>query len=166
MMVNAVAAKRVSCRSLAVMKLAHLLLMTFGTSGLCFCFAWLLSFAGLQLSFGARYWLTFPIAFFVALLLAWPVSRLFGLSPLMIFAGPCPGCHTRPSGWWATESGKVRLVLTCGSCGEQSELWLTRRPPADLVSPTRRTFRLGWPEFLGIWHEVQPQHSTGRDGPA
>jgi hypothetical protein len=148
------------------MKLSHLLLMVFGSSGLSFFFSWLLSFAGAHLSSTERYWLSFTIAFFVAIILAWPVSRLFRLSPLMIFAGPCPGCHTRPPGWWATEAGKMRLILNCGACGEQSELWLTRRPTNDVSSGTGHIFRLRWPEFLGIWREVRSQHTTGRDASA
>ena len=137
------------------MTLPHLLLMTFGTTGLAFLFSWLLSRGGAHASFVTLYGLSLPLAFIVTLLLAWPVARFFRLRPLIVFAGPCPGCRIRPLGWWATELSPERLLLACGACGERLELWLTRKPPADLVSATVRTYRLRWPEFLGIWREVR-----------
>src|SRR5690349_13298140 len=138
------------------MTLPHLLLMTFGTTGLAFLFGGLLSRAA-HASFGMLYGLSLPVAFVVTLLLVWPVARFFRLRPLMMFAGPCPGCRIRPHGWWARELSPERLLLACGACGERLELWLTRRPPADLMSATVRTYRLRWPEFLGLWREVPGQ---------
>jgi hypothetical protein len=146
------------------MTLPHVLLMTIGTTGLNFLFGWLLSRAGLHTSFVTLYWLSFPLAFAVMLLLAWPISRLFRLRPLMIFSGPCPGCRTRPSGWLATPSGPARLEMICGACGERLELWLMRRPPAGLVPGTVPTYRLCWPEFLGIWCKVPSQDVGGTVG--
>ena len=146
------------------MKLAHLLIMVFTTAGLLLPVAWLLSLAGMSVTCGAMFWLSAPIAFFAALPLAWPISRLFRLSPLMIFAGPCPGCRTRPAGWWGTQSGRKTLLLVCGACGERVELWLTRRPSLDLVPASARIFRLRWPEFLGIWQEVQHRNDSGTAG--
>jgi len=141
------------------MKLSHLLLMVFMVATVVVLLA--LVFPGLAVTSSRVYWLTLPLSFLIALLLAWPVSRLLRLSPLMIFAGPCPGCKTRPSGWWSTtESDKVRLVLVCGACGERSELWLTRKPPADRHAKANHTFRLRWPQFLGVWATVQ-RHSGG-----
>ena len=137
------------------MTLPHLLLMTFGTTALSFLFGGLLWRAGAQASFLTLYSLSSPVAFCVTLFLAWPIARLFRLRPLMIFAGPCPGCGKRPPGWWAKELGRERLLLGCGVCGEKLELWLTRKPPAALVSATVRTYRLRWPEFLGVWREVR-----------
>src|SRR5215475_12845265 len=118
------------------MKLPHLLLMQFGTTTFGFLFCWLLSRAGAQASFHTLCYLSFPVAFFVTLLLAWPISRLIRLTPLMIFAGPCPGCRKRPPGWWATETGREKLLLNCGLCGDQLELWLTRSPQAGHLSAT------------------------------
>jgi len=148
------------------MKLPHLLLMIFGTTVLSFLFAWLLSHAGVQASFHTLYYLSSPVAFFVALPLAWPISRLFSMTPLMIFSGPCPGCQRRPPGWWAMETGRKKLLLTCGACGEQLDLWLTRTPPVDLVSSTVPVFKLRWPEYLGIWQEVRCQNDAKTEGAA
>jgi hypothetical protein len=93
------------------MKLSHVLLMSFLTGGIGLL-------VGARASqHGALFWLFIPIALFVALLMAWPISRLLRLSPLMIFAGPCPACRTSPPGWWAKEAGSRRFVLTCGTCG-------------------------------------------------
>src|SRR5215475_8337583 len=102
----------------------------------------------------------------VMLLLAWPISQLFRMTPLMIFSGPCPGCQRRPPGWWTTEAGRKKLLLTCGACGEQLDLWLTRTPPVDLVSSTVPVFKLRWPEFLGIWQEVRCQDDAKTEGAA
>jgi hypothetical protein len=137
------------------MNLPHLLLMIFGTNSLSLLFGWLLSQAGAQASFRTLCCLSVPVALFVTLLLAWPISRLLRLTPLMIFAGPCPGCRRRPPGWWAIEAEKERLLLTCGACDEPLELWLTRTPPIRLLSATIPVFNLRWPEFLGIWKEVR-----------
>ena len=148
------------------MKLSHLLVMVFTTTGVLLLFSWLLSLAGMPTCSGALLWLLSLFACFASLPLAWPISRLFRLSPLMIFAGPCPGCRTRPPGWWGTESGREKLLLVCGACGERVELWLTRRPPTHLVSAEARTFRLRWPEFLGIWQELQRPGHPGTLGQA
>jgi hypothetical protein len=142
------------------MKLPHLLLMQFGTAGFGLLLCWLLSRAGAQASFHTLRYLSFPVAFFVTLLLAWPISRLTRLTPPMIFAGPCPGRRRRPQGWWATETGRGKLLLNCGVCGDQLELWLTRSPPAGLVSATIPIFKLRWPKFLGIWREVLCQNDA------
>jgi hypothetical protein len=135
-------------------KLSHLLVMVLGTLTNTILLGWLLSRAGLQAPLQTLQWLAMPAAMFIALLLAWPVSRFLGLSPLMILAGPCPGCRSRPPGWWGTKSGRARLTLICGACGERVELWLTRRPPAGQVLEAGHVFRLRWPEFLGLWYRV------------
>ena len=130
------------------MKLSHVMLMTCLTGAI----------AAVTEPFvprhGAVWWLLLPIAVFAALLLAWPLSRLFRMSPLMVFSGPCPGCQARPPGWWAAEAESRRVVLVCGTCRERVELWLTRRPPVNAVPAAGHTFRLRWPEFLGMWCEV------------
>jgi len=83
--------------------------MIAGTSVSTILLGWLLCEAGVRAPFPTLMWLSMPVALFVALLLAWPVARLFGVGPLMMFAGPCPGCRTRPPGWWAKETGAKRL---------------------------------------------------------
>src|SRR5215467_12607823 len=128
------------------MKLQHLLVMAFGTSISSFLLVWTLARAGVDASPVTLMWLSVPVASFVALLVAWPISRLLRLSPLMIFAGPCPRCRTKPPGWWAAEQGRRRLVLRCGTCGEQVELWLSRKAPANPVPGTGHAFTLRWPE--------------------
>ena len=148
------------------MKLSHVLVTTLGTSAFCILFSWLLCIAGVQAPFITRSWICLPAAFVAALIVAWPVSRLLRMPPLMTFAGPCPGCHTRPPGWWATGSNGMKLVLLCGACGQQSELWLTRHPPRGEVATRGHTFRLRWPEFLGIWREVECAGDTTTGGPA
>jgi hypothetical protein len=142
------------------MKLSHLLLMMFGTTAVRILYEWILLQGGMQSSLLTRNYIAFPGAFFVMLLLAWPISRLFRMTPLMIFAGPCPGCRRRPPGWWATEIEGKKLLLSCGTCGKELELWLTRTPPVGLVSATVPVFKLRWPEFLGIWREVRCQNDA------
>lgn len=137
------------------MKLSHLLVLVFVATISSGLFVWVLSLAGVQASLPTLQWLSMPVGLFVALLVAWPISRLFGLSPLMIFAGPCPGCRTRPPGWWATQSGRQRVTLVCGACGERVELWLTRKPPAGFLSETGHVFSLRWPQFLGMWRQIR-----------
>jgi hypothetical protein len=146
------------------MTLAHQLLVTLNTIGFAFLFAWLLPGLGIEASFGAVYWSTLPIAFCCALIAPWPISRLFNLRPLMIFAGPCPGCGTRPPGWWATETTRNSLILKCDTCGELVHLWLTRTVPRGNRSTTAHVYRLRWPEFLGIWSEVKLQNPGVTEG--
>lgn len=137
------------------MKLSHLLLMMFLITALDLLFQGLLAIVGVRIYDGLLVVFLFPVAVWVA----WPVSRVLRMSPLMIFSGPCPRCKTRPPGWWAQSSFGRKVVLTCGECGEQLELWLTRKPPIDLVSTTVPAFRLRWPEFLGVWCRVQPKNA-------
>ena len=148
------------------MKLPHLLLMQFGTTTFGFLFCWLLSRAGAQASFHTLCYLSFPVAFFVTLLLAWPISRLIRLTPLMIFAGPCPGCRKRPPGWWATETGREKLLLNCGLCGDQLEVWLTNSkspgwPPVGDDSSVQATLA-GVPRYLAGGPVSERWQNTGR----
>ena len=137
------------------MRLSHLLVMVVPVSFCSGLSVTLLLGAGIPISERQLLWFTVPAAVFAGLAIAGPLSRLLGLSPLMIFAGPCPACHTRPSGWWAMESQPRRLILACGGCGAQLDLWLTRKRPADVRSQQRYVFVLRWPQFLGIWRRVQ-----------
>ena len=90
---------------------------------------------------------------FAALSLAWPIARLFGMTPMMTLAGPCPNCKTRPSGWWGSKPESNRLRLICGKCGTDVDLWL-RRPTSQPAVAARPTYRLRWPEFLGMWRRI------------
>ena len=137
------------------MKLSHLVVVVFVTTINLILLMWLLVRVGVPLSQATLQWLSMPVAVFAALLLAWPISRLLGLSPLMIFAGPCPGCRTRPPGWWVTRLAPRRLLLMCRACGKDVELWLRREAPTDRTSESRHMFTLRWPEFLGIWRQVR-----------
>lgn len=59
-----------------------------------------------------------------------------------------------------------RLILACGHCRAELELWLTRAPPADRISTSHPSFALRWPEFLGVWRAVTPAKGNGKgDGP-
>ncbi len=138
------------------MTLAHLFLLIIPTPVLSFFFGWMLGILGWDASFQLRYYASFPLAFFIAIVLAWPLSRLLRLRPIMAFAGPCPGCHTRPPGWHCLEFDGDRAMLECGTCGTPLELWLMRRPPGARLSTSIPSYALRWPEFLGIWHLVSP----------
>jgi len=138
------------------MTLAHLLLLVFPTTVLMFVFAWMPPILGWEASFHTRYYASFPLAFFVAIVLAGPLSRLLRLRPVMAYAGLCPGCHTRPPGWYCLKSERDRAMLKCGQCGTLVELWLTRTPPAAQLSTSVPSYALRWPEFLGIWRSVSP----------
>src|SRR5262245_5674126 len=136
------------------MKLSHLLVMTI-TTGVCsVLLTESLLYAGVRASARELELLTMPAALLLALVVAWPISRLFHISPLMIFSGPCPGCRTRPPGWWRVESHGKRLTIACATCGQRVDLWLTRKPETGAASGTSCVFTLRWPEFLGIWRRV------------
>lgn len=138
------------------MTLAHLFPLVFFTTALSFFFGWMLGVFGWEASFHTRYYAAIPLAFFVAIVLAWPLSRLLRLRPIMAFAGPCPGCHTRPPGWYCLEYERYRAMLECGTCGTRVDLWQTRTPPAARLSTSVPSYALRWPEFLGIWRSVSP----------
>src|SRR5262245_58418609 len=116
------------------MKLSHLLVMVFTSDTLSVVFSELLARAGVHGSSKELLLVSTIVAFPVAILIAWPISRLFRMSPLMTLAGPCPACHTRPGVWLGHPSGKTALHLSCGACGQQVELLLTRTPPRDVLS--------------------------------
>src|SRR5262249_12246087 len=78
------------------MTVAHLLLLLIPTSALTFLLAWLQSVIGVRLSFEARYWASFPLAFVASIFVAWPLARVFRVPPLMIFSGPCPAFQRSP----------------------------------------------------------------------
>ncbi len=138
------------------MTLAHFLLLVFPTAAVSFFFGWMLGILGWDVPLQARYYASVPVAFFVAIMLAWPLSRLLRVRPVMAYAGPCPGCHTRPPGWYCLEFDGDRAMLRCGTCGTQVELWLTRKPPVARLSTSIPSYALRWPEFLGIWRLVSP----------
>lgn len=130
------------------------------TSGTAMLVSWFLSLGGMPMRSNET--LPCALAFVIALHLAWPIARALNISPLMIFSGPCPSCQMRPPGWWASQSNKQHVLLVCGRCGERVELSLTRNPPPDFVQTAKHSFRLRWPEFLGIWQEFRP-HNPGRN---
>jgi hypothetical protein len=132
------------------MKLSHLLLVIALECVLVWPLASLLGWIGLDLSFETRVWICFVPAMLVALAIAWPVARVLGMPPLMIFSGPCPGCGRRPAGWWQVRSDAAQLHLVCGECGERVALWLTSAP-ASPVLPAVPTYALRWPRILGLW---------------
>src|SRR5262245_48437168 len=113
------------------MTVPHLLLVLVPTTALTFLFSWLQRLAGVSFSFEARYWTSFPIAFVVSIMLAWPLAQLFRVPPLMIFSGPCPACRRRPRGWWGDARTRDKLALQCGDCGERVDLWLAKLPQSS-----------------------------------
>jgi hypothetical protein len=136
------------------MKLSHLLLMIFFLSVLMPLFALIEGIVGIRASFGVREWIAAIPAFFVALVCAWPISRVLRMPPLMFLAGPCPKCQQRPAGWWATQPERDELVLRCGACGEQLVLWLGWSSSANLTSFGCPMFVLRRPKFLGMWRRI------------
>ena len=100
-----------------------------------------------------RLLLVFPVAIFAAVLLAWPIARLFGIGPLMVLSGRCPGCGQRPHAWGVLEKDANHLRLACSNCSQLVELWLSTTPPS-VHSETLPRYRLRWPKFLGLWKKV------------
>lgn len=92
-----------------------------------------------------RLWISIMPAIVAAILLALPFARLLGMTPLMVFSGPCPACRRRPPGWWNYGTGIDRLQLACGECGQQVGLWLTSPRPAYIVSADVPTYVLRRP---------------------
>jgi hypothetical protein len=129
------------------MRLGHLLLMVVLIAVQCAAITAVLPTAGPWVLASA------PV---VAVVLAGPLARLLRLPPLMMFSGPCPGCGTRPLGWWSPRSAGTPLPLICGHCGTEVDLWLTCRPPSHAASSPRPAYRLRWPPFLGIWRRIGP----------
>jgi hypothetical protein len=93
------------------------------------------------------------VAMMLAIFFAWPVARLFRVSPLMFLSGPCPGCGRRPSGWWSDQTDRHLLKLACGQCGQRVDVWLTKAPPTK-PSPDVPTYVLRGPRLLGIWRRI------------
>lgn len=100
--------------------------------------------------------------FVVTLQFAWLICRKFGMPPLMFLSGPCPKCNTRPPGWHCLKREEHWVKLSCGNCGAQLELWLTRKPPLEQVSLSVPSFALRWPEFLGRWRALTAVPRHGR----
>ena len=101
------------------------------------------------------------VFWFAGLPIYWPICRLLGIPPLFIFAPACPHCHKKPGGWWCVErqmpmKGRTpeRVVLACGLCEGRVELWLRRSVAMGAVSGSLPSYRLRWPEFLGIWRRL------------
>jgi hypothetical protein len=132
----------------------HLLLVLIPTTALTFLFSWLQKLAGVPLSFEVRYWTSFPIAFVVSIVVAWPLARIFRVPPLMIFSGPCPDCRRRPPGWWAAPGTGDRLALQCGNCGERVELWLKKPSQPSDAGFAVPSYALRAPKFLGLWRRI------------
>jgi len=102
-------------------------------------------------------WLLSLPTLVLTVVVASPISRLLRMEPLMIFAGPCPRCRTRPGGWWGRAAGAGKWRLACGRCGQLVELWV-RSPTQELPPSQIPRYALRWPQFLGIW---RPLDRTG-----
>ena len=123
---------------------------------------WLLKSAGLD--FGRENLAVAALSlvlWFAGLPLYWPICRLLGIPPLLIFAPACPHCGKQPGGWWCVErhmaqKGRTpeRVVLACGLCEGRVELWLRRCVASSAVTASLPSYRLRWPEFLGIWRRL------------
>jgi hypothetical protein len=139
------------------MTLSHFFVVIVPSVALTFLFTWLQGIVGVGLSFQVRYWTSVPVACVAAIFLAWPLGRLFGQRPLMVFSGPCPTCKGRPPGWWHKKGGgKDRLTLLCGNCGQQVELWMTSRPNPNELLVDVPAYVLRSPQFLGVWRRYDP----------
>jgi hypothetical protein len=87
------------------MKLSHLVLMIALVSLLTLLLAWLEGLAGVHASFDTRVRLALVPGVGLALIGAWPISRMLRMPPLMIWSGPCPACRQRPAGWMRAPLG-------------------------------------------------------------
>jgi hypothetical protein len=135
-------------------KLDHVILLNVLSGAIILLIVAGLRQIGIEPGTPASYLLSIPPAGFIAVVLAWPIARRFGMSPLMIFSGPCPNCSRRRLGWWIVATEVDRLHLRCGQCGTEVDLWLTRPPSTQLIATTRPAYRLRWPAFLGVWRRT------------
>jgi hypothetical protein len=125
--------------------------------------AWILPVAILAGALKLPSSLDFPlfiILWFAGLPVYWWICRFFGIPPLFIFAPACPHCHKKPGGWWHVGSqmpkrGRTpeRVTLACGLCKGTVELWLWHGNGTSSTTGMP-TYRLRWPEFLGIWKRL------------
>jgi hypothetical protein len=93
-------------------------------------------------------------AIVMSLFLSWPIARLLGVPPLMIFSGPCPRCGRQPPGWWSAQIAADLLELWCGDCGQRVHLWMTS-PSVGSANPDEvPTYVLRMPRLLGIWRRL------------
>jgi hypothetical protein len=143
------------------MTVAHVLIFDFSSLLCASILGWLFhALTGIDAMHGFRTLLTIGVSMVAALPVSWWLCRLFRVSPLMIFAPSCPHCHEHPPGWWCLEehppSGSRmvdRLELACDLCKGKVELHL-RRPQAAAVSSEFPSYRVRWPQFLGIWRRL------------
>jgi hypothetical protein len=138
------------------MKLSHVLLAVLLVAALTIVVTAFLEKMGVEPSGMFGFLITLIVVLVAAVVIAWPISRLLRLTPLMMLAGPCPGCRTRPPGWWGARTSRDSMLLACGRCGTEVDLWLTRHPHGHATSHGRPAYRLRWPEFLGIWIRIPP----------
>jgi hypothetical protein len=139
------------------MRLSHLLLVIGLECLFMVPLASIQILAGATPSFQKRLWFTIVPAMAMALAVAWPVARRLGIPPLMVFAGPCPGCRQRPPGWWNSSTDRDRLQLTCGACGARVTVWLASSLPPDITALDVPTYVLRWPQYLGVWRRVDAE---------
>ena len=128
--------------------------MTVLVSVLAASIAWLLAVVGVSATAEKGIWLSMGPAILFAFTIGWPIARRLGMSPLMIFAGPCPACQRRPEGWWSSGSNSELLQLRCGACGEGVIVWLVPPSRAALLRSGVQMYVLRWPQFLGVWRRV------------
>ncbi len=132
---------------------------------------WLLKSAGFEIGDNDPKLMAITVVlWFACLPVYWWIFRFFGIPPLFIFAPACPHCHKKPGGWWTVDrqmpkKGRMpeRITLACGLCHGKVELWLRRRVPANSVTPAWPSYRLRWPEFLGIWRRLPAPDLSFKD---
>jgi hypothetical protein len=140
------------------MTLPHVLILSLSSLIGAVVLAWILHVtAGIDAGRGLWALLLPFVSIVPGVPLAWWISRLLRVPPLMIFAPDCPHCHQHPPGWWCLRQHKTsktgmieRFDLACGLCDGRVTLWLRRRV-AHPVSAEVPNYCLRWPEFLGIW---------------
>ena len=132
----------------------HLLLVLIPVAIFSALLPWLLPANGSDGKLSLIHYVLLVPIFVVTLELAWFICRKFGIPPAMFLSGPCPKCNTRPPGWHCLKREEQCVQLSCGNCGAQLELWLTRKPPLEQVSSSVPSFALRWPEFLGRWRAL------------
>ncbi|GMV95224.1 MAG: hypothetical protein AMXMBFR82_50020 [Candidatus Hydrogenedentota bacterium] len=144
------------------MRLPHILIPTVFVA-LTFAFvARLVEFAGFNFGgYTAIHWILAAVLYFAGLPIYWQICRRLNVPPLFVFAPACPHCGERPSGWklidaYVPETARFpeRLILACGQCSEKVELWLQRRVDPEARAQAFPSYRLRWPEFLGIWSRL------------
>lgn len=84
--------------------------------------------------------------------LTWRIHERYHFRPLCF--PRCSHCKRRPDAWGVAWDAWPRIGIVCLACGSPVELWMTRRVDPNDVSEAVPSFRLLWPEFIGMWKRL------------